>query len=78
MAKGEIVINEASCRGCGYCEHFCPQGCIAIPGDRFTAQGYLLPVFAGPEKCTACGICAWMCPHFAIEVYQFAESGAVA
>ena len=70
MARGEIVINERLCRGCGYCAHFCPRGCIEIPGERFTAEGYLLPIFVNPDKCTACGICGWMCPHFAIEVYK--------
>ena len=73
MARGEIVINEDFCRGCRLCEHFCKQGCIEIPGDRFSPQGYLLPVFAHPEKCNACGICGWMCPHFSIEVYKLVE-----
>ena len=76
MPKGEIVINEANCRGCGYCEKFCPQECIVISGDKFSPQGYLLPVFACPERCTACGFCAWMCPHFAIDVYKYVEAEA--
>jgi NAD-dependent dihydropyrimidine dehydrogenase PreA subunit len=41
------------------------------PGDRFTAQGYVLPFFVGPDKCNACGICGLMCPDFAIEVYKY-------
>lgn len=73
MARGEITIDEAHCRGCGYCEHFCSRNCITIPGDKFTPQGYLLPIFANPEKCNACGVCGWMCPHFAIEVYRYVE-----
>ncbi len=76
MAKGEINIIEQHCLGCGYCEHFCNQGCIEITGDKFTSQGYLLPTFEHPEKCTACGICNWMCPHFAIEVYKYVEAEA--
>ena len=43
MAKGEIVIDEATCKGCSYCARFCSRGCIVIPGDRFTPKGYLLP-----------------------------------
>ena len=74
MAKGEIVINEANCCGCGYCQEFCKRGCIILPGDRFSPQGYLLPVFAHPDKCNACGICGWMCPHLAIEVYKYVGS----
>ncbi|MBI4289601.1 MAG: ferredoxin family protein [Chloroflexi bacterium] len=73
MARGEIVINESFCRGCGLCEHFCNQGCIEILGDRFTPQGYMLPLFAHPEKCNACGICGRLCPHFSIEVYRLVE-----
>jgi ferredoxin len=30
MAKGEIVINEAICKGCGYCGKFCSRGCIEM------------------------------------------------
>lgn len=78
MAKGEIVIDEMLCKGCGYCERFCSRGCIEITGDKFTPQGYLLPSFANPEKCNACCVCAWMCPDFAIEVYKYVEEGAKA
>jgi 2-oxoglutarate ferredoxin oxidoreductase subunit delta len=73
MPKGEISIDERFCKGCSLCSHFCTRGCITIPGDRFTPQGYLLPVFSSPEKCNACGICGWLCPHFAIDVYKLTE-----
>jgi len=71
MAKGEITIDEKLCKGCGYCTEFCNRGCIIIPGDKFTPQGYLLPVFVEPDTCNACGVCGWMCPDFAIEVYKY-------
>ena len=71
--QGEIVIDEKHCRGCGYCAHFCPRGCITVPGDKFTPEGYMLPVFSNSEKCTACGICSWMCPCFSIEVYKIED-----
>jgi len=74
MAKGEIVIKDMTCLGCGYCQKFCPRGCIIMSKDKFTPQGYLLPDFANPNNCNACGICEWMCPHFAIEVYKYIES----
>lgn len=73
MAKGEIIIAEEFCKGCGYCVKFCARGCIVQSGDKFSPQGYLLPTFAFPERCNACGVCAWMCPEFAIEVYKFVE-----
>lgn len=76
MAKGEIVIDETLCKGCGYCEKFCSRGCIEITGEKFTPQGYLLPSFVNVDKCNACCVCGWMCPDFAIEVYKYVEEGA--
>lgn len=73
MAKGEIVIDEAYCKGCGYCVKFCARGCIEQNGAKFSPQGYLLPEFVNTDKCNACGICAWLCPDQAIEVYRLVE-----
>ena len=73
MAKGEIIINEENCRGCGFCQVFCKQECIVMSKDRFTPLGYLLPDIAKPDDCNACGVCGRMCPHFAIEVYRLIE-----
>lgn len=71
MLKGEVIIDEALCQGCGYCVKFCPRGCIAITGDKFTPQGYLLPTVIKPDECKPCGVCAMLCPAAAIEVYKF-------
>jgi len=71
MAKGEIVINEANCLGCGYCEEFCPRRCIVMSSNKFSPMGFPLPVVEEPDKCNACSACRWMCPHFAIEVYEY-------
>lgn len=73
MARGEVVIDEMLCKGCGYCVKFCARGCIDITGDKFTPQGHILPVLIKPEKCNACAICGWMCPDFAIEVYKYVQ-----
>ena len=70
-AKGDIEIKEQYCVGCGYCAYCCNRGCIVMPGDRFSPQGYLLPVFVNTDKCTGCAACAWMCPHIAIDVYKY-------
>lgn len=70
-AKGEIVIHEDACQGCGYCVEFCPTDAIVTSKDKFTDMGYLKAVFAYPRKCTACLVCFWMCPHNAIEVYKY-------
>ena len=73
MAKGEIAIDVNYCKGCGYCAHYCPKGCIDISGGRFSPKGYLLPVVVDGDQCTACGVCAWMCPDYAIEVFKYVE-----
>jgi formate hydrogenlyase subunit 6/NADH:ubiquinone oxidoreductase subunit I len=76
MARGEIVINEANCLGCGYCQEFCNHKCIVMSADKFSPRGNVLPVFVDPERCNACGICGWMCPHMGIEVYKYVESSS--
>lgn len=73
MARGEIIINENNCRGCGYCQEFCKRECIVMSEDKFTPLGYILPIVANPDKCNACGFCGRMCPQFAIEVYKYVE-----
>ena len=70
MAKGEVIIQERYCKGCGFCDHFCPKGCFRYPTDKLTLLGFSLPEFAEPEKCNACGVCAWLCMGNAIEVYK--------
>lgn len=75
MGRGEVVVDEVLCLGCGYCAAFCPTKSIVISAERFSPQGHLLPEFARPEECKACGVCAWMCPHFAIEVYRLEGEG---
>ncbi len=67
--KGEIVIDEENCMGCGYCEIHCAKECIEIAKNKFNVEGYPLAVFVRPQDCTACGNCVIMCPQFAIEAY---------
>ncbi len=71
MAKGEIIIDENKCCGCGYCEEFCKQDCIVMSNNKFTTSGYALPEFVRPDQCNACGFCGKLCPHYAIEVYKY-------
>lgn len=76
MPRGEIVIHEDLCQGCGYCQEFCSRKCVVMSVDRFSPKGNLLPAFVNRESCTGCGICGWMCPHMAIEVYRCLERAA--
>jgi len=75
VAKGEVVIKEELCKGCGLCEEFCAKKCIAVSKDKLGPLGYLVAVVTDPEKCNGCGVCGWMCPDFAIEVYKYVEVG---
>lgn len=77
MKKGEVVIDEELCQGCGYCTKFCSQECLTITGDKFTPQGYLTPSFVNVDECTACGICAMLCPPGAITVYKYRVKASV-
>lgn len=73
MAKGEIEINEALCKGCGYCIINCKKECLGFSKESLSAFGTPVASFDNPEECIACCMCAWMCPDFAIEVYKFVE-----
>ena len=70
MAKGRITINEARCKGCGLCIHFCSKQCIALSPDKLGPTGLPTISLVEPDKCNACCVCAWMCPDFAIDVYK--------
>ena len=76
MSRGEIVISEARCKGCGYCVHFCARKCIVMPEGRFNSKGYPQAVVVDAASCTGCGICGWMCPDQAIEVFRYVEAEA--
>jgi len=70
MPRGEIVINEKLCKGCGLCVEFCPRGCITLPEGKLGEKGMPVAELSAPDSCNACCICGWMCPDFAIEVYR--------
>lgn len=74
MQKGEIIIDEKYCKGCGYCTSFCSRNCLVMSGNKVNNLGYILPVFSEPAKCNGCGICGWLCPALAIEVYKYTGS----
>ena len=75
MAKGEVIINQTLCKGCGLCIDFCPKQCFAM-SDSLSSRGLPLAFIVEPEKCNACGVCGWMCPEFAIEVYKFVKASS--
>lgn len=80
MVTSEVTVNEERCKGCGYCEQFCPRECLTIPSaGKLSPSGYDLPMFNEPERCNTCGICARMCPQWAIDVHlRVTEDGKIA
>jgi len=73
MPEGEVIIDEALCKGCGLCIDFCPKGCFVML-DKLSIRGLPLASIAEPGECNACGVCGWMCPEFAIEVYKYVKA----
>ena len=70
MAKGHIVINEAICKGCEFCEMVCPKDLITT-ADYYNTKGYRPAMFVDPEgQCTGCTLCAMICPDAVITVFR--------
>ncbi len=67
--KGYVEIDQAFCKGCGMCVHFCPQSCLAISGN-INASGYATAACVDKDPCTGCATCALVCAEAAIEVYR--------
>lgn len=48
----EAVVNEATCKGCGTCEKWCPMNAITVE-DQKAAVDY--------ARCIGCGVCVLKC-----------------
>ncbi len=53
------IFDQEKCTGCGFCEMYCPDGCVLVENRKFTPD-YLY--------CKGCGICAQECPAGAIQM----------
>jgi len=56
----EISLDEAKCRGVGFCEQVCPRNCYEMDPDRHRVT---LP---GSDRCVQCGACVVQCPFDAL------------
>jgi 2-oxoglutarate ferredoxin oxidoreductase subunit delta len=70
--KGKIFIIEERCKGCGFCEEFCPRKVLEESG-KFNSKGYHPPELVNPDDCVDCGLCELICPEFAIFVMDAKE-----
>lgn len=54
------ILDEATCRLCGWCSIYCPVGCIQVDEN-----GYYRPDL---DYCKGCGVCAQECPAQALKM----------
>jgi len=72
--KGETVIENRFCKGCGLCINKCPTGVLLFHNTPTNKWGVEV-VADGPEYCIGCRLCEMHCPDFAIFAYALDESG---
>ncbi len=63
--RGEVIVIEDRCKGCGFCVEYCPRDVLVLSG-KFNPKGYHPPEVDRPEFCVNCGLCEMICPEFAI------------
>jgi 2-oxoglutarate ferredoxin oxidoreductase subunit delta len=68
-AKGAIVVDKVTCKGCSLCEAACPTKVIELSRE-VNAKGYHYAAMARPDACTGCSNCATVCPDSCITVYR--------
>jgi 2-oxoglutarate ferredoxin oxidoreductase subunit delta len=64
-----VKFEEARCKGCGLCVHFCPQKILRI-SSHLNPKGFFPAELFDETRCTGCMTCARMCPDIVIEVYR--------
>ena len=57
--KGDFMVDETKCIGCGACASICPVGAIKLVNGKAQINA---------KKCIKCGSCAQFCPVGAIEI----------
>ena len=68
MAKGNVIFDIETCKGCELCIEACPQESLAL-SPEINAQGYHYAVLV-KDNCTGCVNCALVCPDAVITVYR--------
>jgi len=74
MARGKVVFDIETCKGCELCIEACPQDSIEL-SPKINAQGYHYAVLV-KDNCTGCTNCALVCPDAVITVYREKKKGA--
>ncbi|MFT3739823.1 MAG: ferredoxin family protein [Breznakibacter sp.] len=68
-ARGAIVVDQVTCKGCSLCEEACPAKVIEL-AHEVNGKGYHYATMARPDACTGCANCAMVCPDSCITVYR--------
>ncbi|NLT29676.1 MAG: 4Fe-4S dicluster domain-containing protein [Propionibacterium sp.] len=66
-ARGGVVIDVDSCKGCELCIPVCPPNVLEMSSDR-NASGYRYPILH--DGCTGCTACQMVCPDYVFTVYR--------
>ncbi len=73
--RGEVVIFEDRCKGCGFCVEYCPRDVLVL-SERFNRKGYHPPEVLRRGECLNCSLCEMICPEFAIFSIEVAAAAA--
>ena len=65
VPKGEVLILEDRCKGCGFCIEFCPKE-VLEQSEEFNTRGVHPPKVKEGTTCVHCSFCEAVCPDFAI------------
>ena len=67
--RGDLVIFDERCKGCGFCVEYCPKDVLAL-AQRFNHKGYHPPEVLRTGECLNCSLCEMICPEFAIFSFE--------
>ncbi len=68
-ARGAIVVDTDTCKGCSLCVTACPTNVIELD-QQVNGKGYHYAFMKRPEDCTGCANCGLVCPDSCITVYR--------
>jgi len=61
VARGDVIISDEECKGCGICIDACPPHCLYLD-EKLSPLGVHPARYTGKD-CTGCSICFYCCPE---------------